>query len=490
MPEQGSEKRQSQKGGERFDLVVVGAGPGGYVAAIRAAQLGLRTALVERRSTLGGTCLNIGCIPSKALLDSSEQYAKALTGLADHGVKVGDVELDLATMMKRKDRVVRQLTRGVASLTKANGVVVYAGAGRVLGAGRVAVGASGDASDPGTGGGNETVLESDYGVLAPGSNAIELPVAPFDGTKVVSSTEALSFDAVPERMIVIGGGAIGLEMASVWARLGAEVTVLERLPTLIPGWDDELAAGLRKELERQGLAVHCGVNVTECRAEGARATVRAEQSEGSALELEVDRVLVAVGRRPYTVGLGLEECGVELDDGGRISIDDDFRTAVEGVYAIGDAVRGAMLAHKAQEEGVAVAELIAGRAGHVNYDVVPSVVYTWPEVAAVGRSEAELTRDGVPFRSGTFPFSANGRALGMGDSAGFVKLLAHEDTDRLLGAHVIGPWASDLIGECAAAMELGGSAEDLARTVHAHPTLSEGVKEAALGVDGRMIHGL
>ena len=478
-----------------FDVVVIGAGPGGYVAAIRAAQLGLNTAIIERRPTLGGTCLNIGCIPSKALLDSSEFFARTKNEGAEHGVVAGSVKLDLAAMHKRKDEVVHKLVSGVSTLMKKNKITVYTGTGRLTGAGSGASGA-------GTAGGGHTVVvtaedgtETTLGaaqvILASGSVPQELPFLPFDGERVVSSTEALAFDSVPKRLLVVGAGAIGLELGSVWSRLGAEVEVVEILPEILAGWDSQTAKALRRELSKQGLGFNLETKVTGVDTSKKNGVVlSAEDKNGKAVELKGDKVLVAVGRRPYADGLGLDAAGIAMEeDGKRIKVDEQFRTNVPGVYAIGDVVRGAMLAHKAEDEGVAVAEIIAGKPGHVNYEAVPNVVYTWPEVAAVGKSEDELTEEGRAYRKGQFPFAANGRALGMGAPSGFVKIMADEETDRVLGATIVGPYASDLISEIVSVVEFGGSSEDIARTVHAHPTLPEAVREAALAVDKRSIHG-
>lgn len=464
----------------QFDVVVIGSGPGGYVAAIRASQLGLSTAIVEKRETLGGTCLNIGCIPSKALLDSSEQFAKAKHSLGEHGIEVSGVSLNLETMMKRKDTVVGRLTGGVATLMKKNKIRVFTGAGKLEEGPGVTV----TASD-----GSTTALSAKHVILASGSESVELPFMKFDGDRIVSSTEALEFNEVPEKLLVVGGGAIGLEMASVWSRLGSEVTVVELLPTLIPGWDAGLAKTLSREMKKQKITVMTGAQVKGAEVTGGKGgsgkgvSLSVTTSKGQDKTLEGDRVLVAVGRRAVTSGLGLEEAGVALDNG-KVTVDRTFKTSVDGVYAIGDLIQGPMLAHKAEEDGVACAELIAGRAGHVDYDLVPNVVYTWPEVASVGKTEEQLKEAGTEYVTGQFSFAANGRALAMGDTAGFVKVLADATSDRVLGCHIIGPWASDLIAEAVSVMAFHGSSEDLARTVHAHPTLPEAVKEAALSASG------
>jgi dihydrolipoamide dehydrogenase len=462
-------------------VVVIGAGPGGYVAAIRAAQLGLSTALVDRRASLGGTCLNIGCIPSKALLESSELLARLRRDGAAHGLVAGDIGIDLPAMMKRKEEVVAQLTGGVARIMKARGVTVVRGGARIVAPQKVSVT---DAA------GREQLVEAESIVVATGSDVQTLPFLRLDGEKVVSSTEALSFARVPGRLLVVGAGAIGLEMGSVWARLGSQVTVVEIMPEVLPGWDGELARGLRRELSRQGIAFELGARVESCDA-GGEVVLRGSRAGGAKLELAGDRVLVAVGRRPYTEGLGLEAVGVALEPkGGRIAVDGQFRTGVPGIYAIGDVIRGPMLAHKAEEEGIAVAEIIAGRKARVGYDCIPNVVYTSPEVASVGLSEEQLKDKGVAYRKGSFLLRANGRALALGEPAGFVKVLADAATDRILGVHILGAQASSVIAEAVAVMEFGGSAEDLALTVHAHPTLPEAVREAALAVDRRSLHGL
>jgi dihydrolipoamide dehydrogenase len=478
-----------------FDVIVIGAGPGGYVAAIRAAQLGMKTAIIEKRNTLGGTCLNIGCIPSKALLDSSEFFARAKHEGAEHGVVSKELSLDLAAMQKRKDGVVEKLVSGVSTLMKKNKITVFSGTGRLEKADN-----DGGTSDAAAarhpvvvtaGNGKETRLEGANVVIASGSVPQELPFLPFDGERIVSSTEALAFDAVPKKLLVVGAGAIGLELGSVWARLGAEVDVIEILPEILAGWDSATAKAVRRELSKQGLTFNLETKVTGVdTSKKKQVTLEAESKDGTAVKFEGDKVLVAVGRRPYAESLGLEAAGVEMEENGRrINIDEHFETSVPGVYAIGDVVRGAMLAHKAEDEGVAVAETIAGKPGHVNYDAIPNVVYTWPEVAAVGKSEDELKEEGHSYRKGQFPFAANGRALGMGAPAGFVKIMADSETDRVLGATIVGPYASDLISEIVTVVEFGGSSEDIARTVHAHPTLPEAVREAALAVDKRSIHG-
>ena len=462
--------------GVRYDLVVIGAGPGGYVAAIRAAQLGMRVACVEKAPALGGTCLRIGCIPSKALLDSSELFWNTRRHMAVHGIRVADVTLDLPAMMARKDKVVRGLTQGVAGLFKKNGVSHVNGTARITAPGRVEVT-----------GHDGHVLESERILIATGSEPAPLPGFDLDGRHIVSSEEALAFDAVPARLLLIGAGAIGLEMGSVWARLGSEVRVVEILDRIVPGMDREMARALQKALERQGLSFSLATAARKAAVEDGRVAVTIETG-GTATTESFDRVLVAVGRRPYTADLGLEAAGVALDARGRITVDHRFETSVPGVHAIGDVIAGPMLAHKAEDEGIACVELLAGRAGHVNYDAIPSVVYTWPELAGVGKTEEECQEAGRAVRIGRFPFMANGRARAAEERDGLVKIIADAGTDRVLGVHVLGPRASDLIAEAVLAMEFGGSAEDIARTCHAHPTFSEAVREAALDVDGRSIH--
>ncbi len=460
---------------ESFDVIVIGGGPGGYVCAIRCAQLGLRTACVERRATLGGTCLNIGCIPSKALLQSSENFEEAQHHFADHGVLIESVKLDLARMQARKGEVVSANVKGVEFLFKKNKVAWLKGSGRIAGAGRVDV--------------DGTEYAAKHIVVATGSESIPLPGVDVDEKTVVSSTGALELDRVPGHLVVIGGGYIGLELGSVWKRLGAEVTVVEFLDRLVPGMDAEVAKTFERVLGKQGIKFRLGTKVTGAARDGAGLTLTLEPAKGGAAEtLAADVVLVAIGRRAYTGGLGLAEAGVALDERGRVQVDAHYASSVAGIYAIGDVIAGPMLAHKAEEEGMALAERLAGQAGHVNYDVIPGVVYTWPEVASIGATEDQLKQQGVAYAVGKFPFTANGRARAMGSTEGFVKILADKATDRVLGAHIIGPDAGTLIAELATAMEFGASSEDIARTCHAHPSLSEAVKEAALAVEGRAIH--
>jgi dihydrolipoamide dehydrogenase len=462
---------------DRYDVVIIGAGPGGYVAAIRAAQLGLQTACVEGRDSLGGTCLNIGCIPSKALLQSSEKFAEARHALAEHGIKVGDVGLDLDAMMTRKDRVVTTLTRGVEFLFRKNKIDWLKGFGRVTAPGKVAV-AGAD--------GAEHEVEAGSVVIATGSESAPLPRVSIDEHRILSSTGALALNHVPNRLVVIGGGYIGLELGSVWQRLGAKVTVVELLDRIVPNMDQELATALQRVLTRQGIEFKLGAKVTEVRETGEGVTI---EIEGTARQsLYADAVLVAIGRRPCIKGLGLDTIGVERDAQGRVVVDEGFTTSVPGIYAIGDVIRGPMLAHKAMEEGVALAERLAGQKPSIDYNAIPAVVYTWPEVASVGNTEQELKAAGTPYRAGKFPFSATPRAHTNGDTEGFVKILADSATDRVLGVHIIGPDAGTMIAEATLAIEFGASAEDIARTCHAHPTLSEAMKEAALAVDGRAIH--
>jgi dihydrolipoamide dehydrogenase len=469
---------------ERYDLVVIGAGPGGYVAAIRAAQLGKKVAIVEKRGPLGGVCLNIGCIPSKALLDSSEMYHIAKANLAHHGVKVGAVTLDLPTMMARKDKVVKGLTDGVAWLMKKNKITTIIGTatlGPPLPEGGHKVIVQKNA-------GGEELLETTAVLLATGSEPSAIPSLPFDGKFIVSSTEALSFDKVPAHLIVVGGGYIGLELGSVWSRLGSKVTVLEFLPRILPLSDGELASALQRSLEKQELSFNLNTKVTKAEVKANEVTVWATQ-EGKEVEFKADRVLVAVGRRPFVKGLGLEEAGVKFDaKSGKVPVDENFQTNVPGIYAIGDLIDGPMLAHKAEEDGITFAERSAGIKSHVHYDTVPAVIYTWPEVASVGPTEEQVKERGQAYKVGRFPFSANPRARTMGESEGFVKVIADARTDKLLGVHIFGPRASDMIAELVAVMEFGGSAEDVGRICHAHPTLSEAVKEASLAVEGRAIH--
>jgi dihydrolipoyl dehydrogenase len=460
-----------------YDLIVIGAGPGGYTAAIRAGQLGLRVACVEKDATLGGTCLNVGCIPSKALLDSSEHFHTVRNGLAAHGVKVGAVELDLPVMMSRKERVVKVLTQGVAGLFKKNKVERLSGTARLTAADSVQL----------SNGGETRTLRAKHVLIATGSAPIELPGLPFDGERIVCSTEALSLRQVPERLLVIGAGAIGLELGSVWNRLGSRVLVAEFMDRIVPGMDRKVGEQLQKVLEKQGLTFRLRTTARQAVREGDTVRVTLE-SGGKTTEEVCDVLLVAVGRRPFADGLGAREIGIGFDERGRIQVDAHYATSVAGVYAIGDVIAGPMLAHKAEEEGVAAVERMAGQAGHVNYDAIPNVVYTWPEFASVGMSEEQAQSQEIQFRVGTFPFIANGRARCMNETDGLVKILADAKTDRVLGVHILGPRASDLIAEAALAIEFGASAEDIGRSVHAHPTLPEAIKEAALAVHQRALN--
>ena len=462
---------------ERFDLVVVGGGPGGYTGAIRAAQLGMRVACVDKAPALGGTCLRVGCIPSKALLDSSEVYAQARKSAAAHGVKLGSVELDLPTMMARKDQVVTGLTQGVAGLFKKNKIEWVAGAGRLASKNGVEV-----RGDKGT-----RTLEAGRIMIATGSEVMPLKTLPLDGNRIVSSTEALTLPKVPQRLLVVGAGAVGLELGSVWSRLGAEVTVVELLDRIVPGTDRQMGRLLERALTKQGIKFRLETSAVAAKPAGDALTVTLE-SKGERSEVDADVVLVAIGRRPHTEGLGARELGVAFDDRGRIRVNERFETSVAGVFAIGDVIPGPMLAHKAEEEAVACVELMNGKAGHVAYEAIPNVVYTWPELASVGLSEEDAAARGGEIATGTFPFTANARARCLGDTDGSVKVIADKRTDRVLGVHIVGPRASDLIAEAAFAMEFGASAEDIARTVHAHPTLPEALKEAALGVAKRQIN--
>jgi dihydrolipoamide dehydrogenase len=463
----------------KYDLIVIGTGPGGYVCAIRAAQLGMKVAVVEKRATHGGTCLNVGCIPSKALLHASEAYADAAHDFAGMGIKVKP-ELDLAAMLAFKESGVKGNVDGIEYLLKKNKIDAHHGTGRILAPHQVEV-------TPEKG--KAQVLETKAIVIATGSEVAHVPGIEVDEKRIVSSTGALDLPKVPKSMVVIGGGYIGLELGSVWSRLGSKVTVVEMLHTITPGLDGEIAKQLQRILGKQGLVFKLGAKVTKVDSKGKAVKLTVEPVDGGkAEEIECDVVLVSIGRVPNTKGLGLADIGVEVHDGGRIVVDHKFQTTVPGIYAIGDVIAGPMLAHKAEEEGIAVAEDLAGQAGHVNYDVIPSVVYTAPEVASVGKTEEQLKQEGVHYKVGKFPFTANGRAKVNRTTEGFVKVLADEATDRVLGVHIIGADAGTMIAEAAVLMEFGGSAEDLARTCHAHPTLNEAVKEAALAVDKRPIH--
>ncbi len=466
-----------------YDVIVVGGGPGGYVCAIRAAQLGLKTACVEKRGSLGGTCLNVGCIPSKALLQSSHHYEAASEEFASHGVKTGKVSLDLKTMMGRKDKVVDDLTKGIEFLFRKNKVDYIIGEGVITAADTVEVKPA-----SGSKGKNQT-LKTENIVIATGSDVAPLPGVKIDEKQIVSSTGALALGSVPKSMVVVGGGVIGLELGSVWRRLGAEVTVVEFLDNILPGMDGEVVRQITRTMKKQGMKFKLKAKVTSAKAAKGDVTLGIEPRDGGTAEkIKADVVLVAIGRRPYSDGLGLDKAGVAMDGRGFITVDHDLQTNIPGIFAIGDVIGGAMLAHKAEEEGIAVAESLAGQSGHVNYDVIPGVVYTWPEVASLGKTEESLKEAGVDYNVGKFPFSANSRARAIADSEGFVKVLADAKTDKVLGVHIVGPAAGDLIQEAVSVMEFGGSSEDIARTCHAHPGLSEAVKEAALAVNGRAIH--
>lgn len=462
-----------------FDLVVIGGGPGGYVAAIRAAQLGMSVACVEKRGSLGGTCLNVGCIPSKALLQSSHHFETASKDFAAHGIKTTGLEVDLEAMLQRKAKVVDDLTKGIEFLFKKNKITYIQGMAVLSGDGKIDVSL--------LAGGEQQITATNI-LIATGSDVAQLPGIEIDEKQIISSTGALALENIPSKMIVVGGGVIGLELGSVWRRLGAEVTVVEFLDTLLPGMDMDVRKQMQRSMKKQKMNIKLSTKVIGAEKNSNGVTLTVESSKKGTETLEADVVLIAIGRIPYTNGLGLEDIGVATDEKGFIQVDGNLKTSVDGVYAIGDVIGGAMLAHKAEEEGVAIAEHLSGKPGHVNYGAIPGVVYTWPEVASVGRSEDGLKRDGIAYTVGKFPFSANSRARANGDSEGFVKILADAETDRVLGVHMVGPGAGELIAEAVSVIEFAGSAEDIARTCHAHPTMSEAVKEAALDVDGRAIH--
>ncbi len=460
-----------------FDVAIIGGGPGGYVAAIRCAQLGLKTALVEKRKTLGGTCLNVGCIPSKALLHTSEQFEFATHNAKAAGIEIdGTISLNLETVMAKKDKVVAQLTGGVDMLVKKRGITRFEGHGKLLGDGKIAVD-------------DQEALTATNIILATGSAVVDLPFLRQDGETIVSSDQAIAFDSVPENLVVIGAGAIGLELGSVWARYGSKVTVLEFLPNVAAGYDQDVSKLLERCFKKQGLTIHTNTKVTGTQEIDGKLNVVAEK-KGKEITVPADKVLVAVGRKPYTENLGLETVGITPDQRGFIEIDNHFKTSAAGVFAIGDIVRGPMLAHKAEEEGVAIAELLAGKAGHVNYDVIPNVIYTEPEVAGVGLTETQAKDKGIAVKVGKFPLQANGRAIASDATDGMVKIIACAETDKILGGQIVAKGASEMISEIVTHMEYGGSAEDLGRTVHAHPTISEAIKEAGLAVDGAAIHSL
>ncbi|MBA4150359.1 MAG: dihydrolipoyl dehydrogenase [Verrucomicrobia bacterium] len=459
---------------QTHDLVVIGGGPGGYVAAIRAAQLGLNVACIEKESALGGTCLRVGCIPSKALLESSERYVEAKSSFAAHGIKVGDVQLDLGTMLKRKDQIVTTLTKGIDGLFKKNKITRYIGTGKITGAGSVLA----ETKE------GPVEISAKHIIIATGSKPTVLSGIELSGNRVGTSTEALTYETVPRHLVVIGAGYIGLELGSVWQRLGAKVTVVEFLDRILPGMDREIADDAQKIFQKQGLEFRLKQRVLSAKAVGEKCTVELDGNEF----IECDHVLVAVGRMPNTEGLGVEGLDIKRDKRGTIEVNDHFQTSVPGIYAIGDVIRGPMLAHKAEEEGVACVEFIVNGYGHVNYDAIPGVCYTHPEIASVGKTEEQLKENWIAYRKGVFPFMANGRARALGDTEGKVKILADEKTDRILGVHIIGPRAGDLIAEAAVAIAFSASAEDLFRCSHAHPTLSETLKEAALAVHGQALH--
>jgi dihydrolipoamide dehydrogenase len=460
---------------DSFDLIIIGAGPGGYVCAFRAAQLGLKVALIDKRPTLGGTCLNVGCIPSKALLHSSEHVTWAKQHAGDHGIRFGSIEVDLATLLKKKDDVVSKLVGGVAQLAKARKITVITGSATFVSASEIEV----------TGGAAPVRYTAKNIVIATGSAPVELPFMKFDGQTIVSSDHAIAFPSVPKKLVVVGGGAIGLELGSVWSRLGSEVTVVEFLPKIIATYDDDVVRTFTRILQKQGLKIEVGAKVT-----GFAKGILTAERDGQKLEFPADKVLVAVGRRPFTDGLNLEKAGVALDDKKRVKVDEHLRTTAAGVWAIGDVVAGPMLAHKAEEDGVAVAEWIAGKAGHVNWDLVPAIVYTSPEVASIGLGEDTAKARGLTVNVGKFNFAANGRAIAASATDGFVKIIADAKTDKILGAQILGNNAGELISEVVTHMEYGGSAEDLGRTIHAHPTMTEAVKEAGLAVSKSAIHAM
>ncbi|MFS1523506.1 dihydrolipoyl dehydrogenase [Microbulbifer sp. 2304DJ12-6] len=472
---------------EKFDVIVIGSGPGGYVAAIRAAQLGLKTACIEKwkdregKNVNGGTCLNVGCIPSKALLDSSWKYHEAKDTLGVHGISVGKVKMDVNKMIERKEEIVNKLTGGVAGLFKANKVTSIFGTGKLLANKKVEV-----TDDEG----KSAIFEAEHVILASGSVPVNIPPAPVDNTVIVDSTGALEFTEVPKRLGVIGAGVIGLELGSVWSRLGSDVVVLEALDKFLPVMDQQIAKESQKILKKQGLDIRLACRVTGSEVQGGEVVVTYQDKDGKEHSETFDKLIVCVGRRPYTEGLLAEDAGVKMDERGSIYVNDLCMTSAPGVWAVGDVVRGPMLAHKASEEGVVVAERIAGQKPMMNYDVIPNVIYTHPEIASVGRTEEQVKADGEPYNVGSFPFAINGRAMAANDTQGLVKIIAHAETDRVLGAHIVGPSAADLVQQVAIAMEFGSSAEDIGMTVFAHPTLSETVKEAALGVNGHAIHAV
>ena len=482
----------------QYDVIVIGSGPGGYIAAIRCAQLGMKTALVEKYSTLGGTCLNVGCIPSKALLDSSEHYHKAVHEFEEHGIKAGEFTVDLAQMVKRKQGVVDQTTGGITYLMKKNKIDTYEGVGSFKDKNTVVVvssksvehtGSKSGEPTGGKGGEDKQTLTGKNIIIATGSKPASLPFIEIDKKRIITSTEALEITKLPKHMIIMGGGVIGLELGSVFARLGTKITVVELMKSIIPTMDGTMGKELQKVLKKIGFEFLLEHKVTEVKSTARQVTVKAEDKSGAIKELKGDYCLVSIGRRPYTAGLGLENVGIELDKAGRIPVDEHLKTKVDNIYAIGDVIRGAMLAHKAEEEGVLVAEQLAGQKPHINYLLIPGVVYTWPEVASVGHTEEALKEAKTPYKKGSFPFKASARARASMDIDGLVKVLAHEQTDEILGVHIIGPRAADMIGEAVVAMEYRASAEDISRMSHAHPTFSEALKEACLdATEGRALN--
>ncbi len=463
---------------KKFQAVVIGGGPGGYVCAIRLSQLGIKTACIESRGTLGGTCLNVGCIPSKSLLNLSENYFRA-KHFSNLGIEIGSIKLNLKKMMKNKAESVNILTKGIEFLFKKNKVTYYKGIGSFKSHNQISI-----IDDKN----KEIVIETDKTIISTGSEPASLPGIKFDEKLIISSTGALSLDAVPKKMVVVGGGYIGLEMGSVWSRLGTEVHVIEFLDHIVPGMDKEISKEFMKILQKQGIKFHLETKVDSIKKKNDIATVSTKSKSGKQINFDCNVVLISVGRKPNTKNLNLEKIGVILDDKKRIKVNNNFQTNVDNVYAIGDVIKGPMLAHKAEEEGIAIAELIAGQSGHVNYDIIPGVIYTFPEVASAGKTEEQLKEHNIKYKIGKFPFMANSRAKAINESQGFVKILADDRTDKVLGAHIIGPNAGEMIAEIAIAMEFGASAEDIARTCHAHPTFSEAIKEAALSVDKRPIH--
>ena len=463
---------------DKFQVVVIGGGPGGYVCAIRLAQLGLKTACIESRGSLGGTCLNIGCIPSKSLLNLSEEFHK-VQNLSNKGIEIGEVKLNLSKMMKSKDKAVTILTKGVEFLLKKNKVTYFKGLGSFKSQNEISI--KDDKN-------KETIIQSEKTIIATGSIPVSLPGIDFDEKKIVSSTGALKLEKVPKKMVVVGGGYIGLEMGSVWSRLGAEVHVVEFLDHITPGMDREISNEFMKILKKQGIKFHMQHKVEKIKKNNSTVIVSTKDKDKNLTDFECDVVLISVGRKPNTIGLNLDKIGVQLDEKNRVKTNKNFQTNINNIYAIGDVITGPMLAHKAEDEGIAVAEIIAGQSGHVNYDTIPGVVYTTPEVASIGKTEEQLKEKNIQYKIGKFSFMANSRAKAIDDAEGFVKILADEKTDKVLGAHLIGPHAGELIAEIGIAMEFGASSEDIARTCHAHPTFSEAVKEAALSVDKRAIH--